>query len=343
MEENVIYPVEVKEGESSLRPLAQAPEIVLQEAQRAATALQRVVANKRKPVIFRGEQYLEFEDWQTVAKFYGLCTRSVEAVPVEIFGIKGAKAKAEVIDLRTGMVVGGAEAYCMRDEENWKEKPWFQLASMAQTRAGAKALRNVLAWVVVLAGYRPTPAEELPSSPQGKARVSAPQENGGSGTPANGAGSLNGGGASPSSGGSSPTSGAGSSPSGNGAPGSSPSAQGSSTGGSAPSFKGFPLSPQGNQLASPSGSSGGNGELSPTPSTERPTREEIQNLLRLAYRNGFQTVNAEGKKCVDYHHLGEFLKSNGFPPMIREMTREQCYLATLCLESRAKTLFLKGE
>ena len=39
--------------------------------------------------------------------------------------------------------------------------PLFQLRSMAQTRACAKALRNVLAWVVVLAGYRPTPAEEL--------------------------------------------------------------------------------------------------------------------------------------------------------------------------------------
>jgi len=32
---------------------------------------------------------------------------------------------------------------------------------MAQTRAGAKALRNVLAWVAVLAGYKPTPAEEI--------------------------------------------------------------------------------------------------------------------------------------------------------------------------------------
>lgn len=39
--------------------------------------------------------------------------------------------------------------------------PTFQLASMAQTRANSKALRNVLAWVVVLAGYRPTPAEEM--------------------------------------------------------------------------------------------------------------------------------------------------------------------------------------
>lgn len=39
--------------------------------------------------------------------------------------------------------------------------PLFQLRSMAQTRACAKALRNALAWVVVLAGYKATPAEEL--------------------------------------------------------------------------------------------------------------------------------------------------------------------------------------
>jgi len=287
MEENSVYPLEVKE--EATPPLSRAPEVVLQEAQRAASALQRVVAGKKKPVIFKGEQYLEFEDWQTVAKFYGLCARTFEATPVEIFGVKGAKARAEVVDLRTGQVVGGAEAYCMRDEENWAGKPWFQLASMAQTRAGAKALRNVLAWVVVLAGYRPTPAEELPPSPaQGvKAKVIAPQGNPG------GSAGL----------------------SGQNAPGSS-SVQG------APAEK----------------------SASPTPSNvERPTREEIQNLLRLAYKNGFQTVNAEGKKCVDYHHLGAFLKENGLPPMVRDLTREECRIASLSLEARAKTLFPQGE
>ena len=43
--------------------------------------------------------------------------------------------------------------------------PLFQLGSMAQTRANSKVLKNVLSWVVVLAGsgYRTTPAEELDS------------------------------------------------------------------------------------------------------------------------------------------------------------------------------------
>lgn len=39
--------------------------------------------------------------------------------------------------------------------------PVFQLRSMAQTRACAKALRNCLSWVAVLGGFGETPAEEL--------------------------------------------------------------------------------------------------------------------------------------------------------------------------------------
>jgi hypothetical protein len=39
--------------------------------------------------------------------------------------------------------------------------PEYQLNSMAQTRAAGKALRFVLSWVVVLAGFDPTPAEEM--------------------------------------------------------------------------------------------------------------------------------------------------------------------------------------
>jgi len=159
------------------------PEIVLENAKTAARALADVISNKKKPVIMNGEQYLEFEDWQTCGQFYGYTVKTGDAVPVEVDGVKGAKAHADLIDIKTGMYLGGAEAYCMRDEEKWNTRPkyewqgegdsrkrvkvgdevvpWFQLASMAQTRAGAKAFRNRLAWVVVLAGYRPTPAEEM--------------------------------------------------------------------------------------------------------------------------------------------------------------------------------------
>jgi len=141
--------------------ISRPPEAVLEEAKQAAKALKDVIAQKSKPVMINGEQYLEYEDWLLVGQFYGIAVDTGSAEPVEINGISGAKATAKLSSIKTGLIVGGAEAYCMKDEPLWGNRPWFQLASMAQTRAAAKALRNRLAWVVVLGGYKPTPAEEM--------------------------------------------------------------------------------------------------------------------------------------------------------------------------------------
>lgn len=140
------------------------PQKTITDAEMVVKVFKGIVQRKLKPVIINNEQYLEYEDWQTLGEFYRYGIITGEAIPIEIDGIKGAKAHAKLVNLDTGLIVGGAEAYCMRDEERWDKKPWFQLASMAQTRAGAKAFRNRLAWVAVLAGYRPTPAEEMVSN-----------------------------------------------------------------------------------------------------------------------------------------------------------------------------------
>lgn len=140
-----------------------APADVLAEARNAAKALNDVLANKKKKVMLNNEQYLEFEDWQTLGHFYGVTAGSDgDPEPVTIGEVTGFKASS--VAYRHGQVISRATQYCMSDEPNWSRKPLFQLSSMAQTRANAKVLRNVLAWVVVLAGYRPTPAEELPDA-----------------------------------------------------------------------------------------------------------------------------------------------------------------------------------
>lgn len=140
--------------------ISRPPEVILGEAQQAAKALSDIVKKKKKPVMMNGEQYLEFEDWQTVGRFYGVTAKVVSTEFLDLDGVHGFLAKA--VALRAdGLEISAAEAMCMKDEPNWKSKPLFQLRSMAQTRACAKSLRNVFAWVVVLAGYRPTPAEEI--------------------------------------------------------------------------------------------------------------------------------------------------------------------------------------
>jgi len=109
-----------------------------------------------------GETYLEFEDWMLIGRFYGISVKVVSTKEIiKEKEIIGYEARAVAILVRTGEEISAAEAMCLNDEKNWKDRPMFMLRSMSQTRACAKAFRNVLAWVVVLAGYKPTPAEEM--------------------------------------------------------------------------------------------------------------------------------------------------------------------------------------
>ena len=142
--------------------IARTPQIVLDEAREAARALKGVIDAKKRKVIISGKTYLEFEDWQTVGRFYGIAPQIVSTKPMEFGDVHGWEAIAHAVHVPTGRVVASAESMCMSDEPRWGQRPMFQLRSMAQTRAAAKALRNALAWVVVLAGYAPTPAEEMP-------------------------------------------------------------------------------------------------------------------------------------------------------------------------------------
>lgn len=182
-----------------------APQVVLAEAHTAAAALLDVMKSKKKQVVFNGETYLEFEDWQTIAHFYGLTAKIESDAFVEFGAVRGFEATAIALD-RAGREVSRAVAMCLNDEDNWSTRPkhewhyvlksdptktqladpgrdeiiWvdgkpkklkvfianepvplFQLRSMAQTRACARVLRQVLGFVPVLAGYRPTPSEEM--------------------------------------------------------------------------------------------------------------------------------------------------------------------------------------
>lgn len=146
--------------------IGQLPELrpskeILEEAAERAQTLHEMVQRTHCSVKIGEREHLNIEAWICIARFYNCTVQAHDAMPIEVFGIEGAKAHATVLHVLTGKVIGGADAYCMRDEENWHEKPWFQLASMAQTRACSKALSLVFRWIAPLAGYATTPAEEM--------------------------------------------------------------------------------------------------------------------------------------------------------------------------------------
>lgn len=143
--------------------IEQTPSEVISTATLAAKELTKIVASREKKLVLGGKQYLYFEDWQTLGKFYGLTAKVVSSNEIREDGkLIGFLAYAVV--LANDIEVSAADAECTYDEPNWRAKPRFQLRSMAQTRACAKALRNCLGWVAVLAGYEPTPAEEMTHS-----------------------------------------------------------------------------------------------------------------------------------------------------------------------------------
>lgn len=137
------------------------PEQQLAFAMKAANALMKAVAQKPKKVMIRGEQYLEYGDWQTLSRFFGATASVAWTKPLQDAKgvIRGYEARAEV--LHQGQVISSAEAMCTREEANWRSRDEFMLRSMAQTRASAKALRNAYGWVAELAGMKSTPAEEM--------------------------------------------------------------------------------------------------------------------------------------------------------------------------------------
>jgi len=136
------------------------PDAQLDYAQKAAKALMKRVSSKPKQVIIGGKTYLEFGDWQTLARFFGATVGVEWTKPIERNGkLEGYEARAIVY--QHGETISAAEASCMKAENNWKSRDEFAVKSMAQTRASAKALRNAFGWVAELAGYSSTPAEEM--------------------------------------------------------------------------------------------------------------------------------------------------------------------------------------
>lgn len=136
------------------------PVDIIGKAVRVADALKNVLVQKKLIKKIRDKDYPIVEAWQTLAVMLGITPVCEWSRPLP----DGWEARV-VVRSRNGMEIGAAEAQCTRSEAMWKTRDDFALRSMAQTRATAKSLRSVLGFVMVLAGYQATPAEEMPDDP----------------------------------------------------------------------------------------------------------------------------------------------------------------------------------
>ncbi len=162
----MLYPV-VKSDEKVLgMPMIINPAKAFEQAKEVATAVKAVIDKRPNQVVINNKRYIEYTDWIMLGAPYGITAKVIWTK--ELYSKKD-KDKfigflARSVAIKDGIEISAAEAECLIFERNWGNKAYnqrFMLRSMAQTRASAKVLSNVLRWVVVLAGYEGTPAEEI--------------------------------------------------------------------------------------------------------------------------------------------------------------------------------------
>jgi hypothetical protein len=176
--------LEIQPADAFTLRMHRTPDIQIAEAEMCANALIAAVKRHGWAQNFGGKKdHLYYEAWAFVASMYRVSARIRPEFTksLELCEAVGFEACAEAVHGPSQTILGVATSMCMDDEENWDTRPvykkgqrvgeravpLFQLRSMAETRACSKALRLVFSPVVAMAGYAPTPTEELTGNETG--------------------------------------------------------------------------------------------------------------------------------------------------------------------------------
>ena len=136
---------------------AASPEDIVSRASSVATVLAKVITEKKLYTVINSKKYVQVDGWATLGAMLGVLPREVKSEKIE----NGYLSFVELVRTTDGMVIGGASAICTREERNWKNSDEYAIKSMATTRATGKAYRLGFSWIMNLAGYESTPAEEM--------------------------------------------------------------------------------------------------------------------------------------------------------------------------------------
>src|SRR3990167_5431255 len=135
------------------------PAEVVIRATKIADALADVIRKQGLASRIGDREYVRVEGWTFLGTMLGVFP--VTAWTRRIEGQDGGwEARVEAVT-KDGVTIGAAEAECLRTERTWAKRDDYALRSMAATRATSKALRMPLGFVMTLAGFEATPADEM--------------------------------------------------------------------------------------------------------------------------------------------------------------------------------------
>lgn len=133
-----------------------------------ATTLKKFIVDQGLYVEIQKRNYALVEAWQFAGGAMGVLPLVTSLVRVEDETVKDGeiryRAEIELRNINDDRLVGIGVAICSNLEGGRKAQDEYVIASMAQTRAIGKAYRNSIGWLLKLAGYEATPAEEAQGS-----------------------------------------------------------------------------------------------------------------------------------------------------------------------------------
>lgn len=133
------------------------PEQKVSQITSMANILKDIINKQNMVANINGKDYVTVDGWTTLGSLLNVIVQEAEVHQID----KGWYAKVNIVTRGSNTIVSTASAICTRDEKSWTSRPEFSLRSMAVTRATGKAYRLAFSWIVNLAGYNGTPAEEM--------------------------------------------------------------------------------------------------------------------------------------------------------------------------------------
>lgn len=150
---------------------AASPSALVQGAAEIAAELAAVIDRQHLATVIQGRKHVNVEGWTTLGTMLGCVAREVETTEHDGVYV----AVVELVRMSDGVCVSRASAEC-GEEKPWNARPRYARRSMAQTRATSKACRLAFSWIMSLAGYEVTPAEEMPPIEAEAQRAPVPAE-----------------------------------------------------------------------------------------------------------------------------------------------------------------------
>jgi hypothetical protein len=137
------------------------PVAIVQRTVEIANAIGTAIKAGGMTSNIQGNEYVKIEGWSLLGTMLKVFPRVIRISDLEEDG-KVVGYEAEVgLFTQDNVQVGSAIAECSRTESRWSNREPNQIKSMAQTRATGKAFRITFGYVMPMAGFAATPAEEM--------------------------------------------------------------------------------------------------------------------------------------------------------------------------------------